>query len=89
MKKKKQGGTTTSIEEDEFTSQIERDMSFLVSLSIVEMPSNLWYINNGASNHMYGVREHFIDITKFGIKLEIVLGNNTIVRVAGRGTISF
>jgi hypothetical protein len=88
-KKKKQGGTTTSTEEDEFASQFEREMSLLVSLSMVETPSNVWYIDNGASNHMFGVREHFTDLTESGIKLEIVLGNNTIVNACGHGTISF
>jgi hypothetical protein len=88
-KKKKQGGTTTSTEEDEFASQFEREMSLLVSLSTVETPSSVWYIDSGASSHMSGVREHFTDLTESGIKLEIVLGNNTIVRAAGRGTVSF
>jgi hypothetical protein len=88
-KKKKLGGTIESTEEDESASQFEREMSLLVSLSIVETPSNVWYINSGASIHMSGVREHFIDLTETGIKLEIVLGNNTIVRAARCGTISF
>jgi hypothetical protein len=64
-------------------------MSLLVSLSIVEMPSSVWYIDNGASSHMSGVRKHFTDLTESGIKLEIMIGNNTIVRVVVRGTISF
>jgi hypothetical protein len=87
-KKKKQGGTTTSAEKDEFASQFEREMSLLVSLSTVETPSSVWYIDSGASSHMSGVREHFTDLTKFVIKLEIVLENNTIVRAVGRGTVS-
>jgi hypothetical protein len=61
----------------------------LVSLSTVETPSSVWYIDSGASSHMYSVREYFNDLTDYGIKLEIVVGNNTIVREAGRGTISF
>jgi hypothetical protein len=88
-RKKKQGGTTASAKEDEFTSQFEREMSFLVSLSTIETPSSVWYIDSGASNHMFGVREHFTDLTETGIKLEIVLGNNTKVKAIGRSTISF
>jgi hypothetical protein len=38
---------------------------------------------------MSGVREHFIDLKDPKIKLEIVLGDNTIVRVVGCGTVSF
>jgi hypothetical protein len=87
--RKKQGGTAASAKEDEFASQFERDMSLLVSLFIVETPSNVWYIDSGASNHMYGVREHFTDLIETRIKLETVLGNNTIVRTARCGTVSF
>jgi hypothetical protein len=78
-----------SIEEDEFSSQFEKEMSLLVNLSMVETPSNVWYIDSGASNHMSGVRERLADLTEFGIKFEIVLGNNTIVRAVGRDTVSF
>jgi hypothetical protein len=88
-KKKKQGGTVASAEEDEFASQFEREMSLLVSLSTVETPSSVWYIDSGASKHMFSVREHFTDLTESGIKLEIVLRNNTIVKAAGHGTVSF
>jgi hypothetical protein len=61
----------------------------LVSLSTVETPSCVWYLDSGASSHMSDVREHFTNLTESGIKLEIVLGNNTIVRVVGHGTVSF
>jgi hypothetical protein len=64
-------------------------MSLLLSLSKVETPSGVWYIDSGASSHMSGVREHFTDLIETGIKLEMVLGNTTIVRVTGRGTVSF
>jgi hypothetical protein len=88
-KKKKQGGIATSTEEDEFASQFEREMSSLVSLSTIQTPSSVWYIDSGASSHMSGVRENFTDLTEIGIKLEIVLGNNTIVRAVGCGIVSF
>jgi hypothetical protein len=76
-------------EEDEFASQFERECSLIVCCSLVETPSRIWYIDNGASSHMLGVREHFTDLKDPKIKLEIVLGDNTIVRVARHGTISF
>jgi hypothetical protein len=62
-------------------------MSLLVNLSTVETPSSVWYIDSGASNHMSGVREHFTDLTESGIKLDIVLGNNTIVKADRRGRV--
>jgi hypothetical protein len=88
-KKKKQIGTAASAKVDEFTSQFEREYSLLVSLSTVETPSSVLYIDSGASSHMSGVREHFTDLTESRVNLEIVLGNDTIVRAVGRGTISF
>jgi hypothetical protein len=89
MKKKKEGGTTTLVEEDEFASQFETEISLIVSLSTFETPSSVWYMDNGGFNHMFGVREHFIDLIEFGVNLEIVLGNYTIVKSVGRNTISF
>jgi hypothetical protein len=88
-KKKKQGGTAATTEEEEFASQFERECSLIVCCSTVESPSNVWYIDSGASSHMSGVREHFTDLRDPEIRLEIVLGDNTIVRAAGRGTVSF
>jgi hypothetical protein len=38
---------------------------------------------------MSGVRENFINIRYLEIRLEIVLGDDTIVGVARHGTISF
>ena len=61
----------------------------IVCCSTVETPSCIWYINSGASRHMSGVREHFTDLRDLEIKLEIVLGNDTIVKAAKHGTISF
>jgi hypothetical protein len=88
-KKKKQGGIATTTEEDAFASQFKRECSLIVCCSIVETPSCIWYINSGASSHMSGVREHITDPRDPEIKLEIVLGVNTIVRAAGHGTLSF
>jgi hypothetical protein len=87
--KKKQGGTAATAQEDEFASQFERECYFIVCCSKVEKPSSIWYVDSEPSNHMSGVREHFTDLTETGIKLEILLGNNTIVKAVGRGTVYF
>jgi hypothetical protein len=88
-KKKKQGGTSAMAEENEFASLFERECSLIVCCSTVESPSRIWYIDSGASSHMSGVREHFTDLRDPEIKLEIVLGDDNIVRATGRGTVSF
>jgi hypothetical protein len=87
--KKKQGGTAATTQEDEFPSQFERECYFIVCCSTVETPSSIWYVDSEASNHMSGVREHFTDLGDLEIKLEIVLGDNTIVRAVGHSTVSF
>jgi hypothetical protein len=38
---------------------------------------------------MSGVRENFIDLIDREIRLEIVLGDNTIVKAVGHGTVSY
>jgi hypothetical protein len=88
-KKKKRDGTIAIAEEDEFASQFERECSLIVCCSTVESPSRIWYIDGGTSNQTSGVREYFIDLRDPEIKFKIVLGDDTIVRVVGHGTISF
>jgi hypothetical protein len=61
----------------------------IVCCSTVETPSNVWYIDSEPSSHMSGVREHFTDLRDPEIRLEIVLGDNTIVKTVGRVRISF
>jgi hypothetical protein len=87
-KKKKKGGTTTTADE-EFTTQFERECDFIVCCLTVESPSSIWYVDIGASCNMSGVREHFTNLRDPEIRLEIMLGDNTIVRALGCGTIPF
>jgi hypothetical protein len=56
---------------------------------LLETPSNIWYVDSEASSHMSGVREHFTNLKDREIKLEIVLGDNTIIRATGHSTVSF
>jgi hypothetical protein len=87
--KKRSGGTTTTTDEEEFTTQFERECAFLICCTTVETTPNIWYIDSGASSHMTGVREHFTDLRDPEVKMEIALGDDTIVRVVGRGTVTF
>ena len=38
---------------------------------------------------MTGVREYFSDLTEKGLDIEVVLGDDSIFRVVGIGTLSF
>jgi hypothetical protein len=62
---------------------------WLICCTLVESTPSIWYIDNGASSHMTGVREHFTDLRDSKVKMEIALVDDIIVRVASRGTITF
>ncbi|XP_074323095.1 uncharacterized protein LOC141660036 [Apium graveolens] len=47
---------------------------------------NMWYIDNGASNHMTGQREKFEKLDKT-VKGEVKFGDGFIVKIEGKGTI--
>ena len=51
--------------------------------------STTWYIDSGASSHMTGAREMFSELSQTGRDVEVVLGDNTVVRAVGRETITF
>jgi hypothetical protein len=87
--KKKKGGTTTTTEEAKFQTLFERECAFLICYTSVETTPNIWYINNGASSHMIGVREHLTDLRDTEVRMEIALGDDTLVRVAGRDIVAF
>jgi hypothetical protein len=85
-KKKKQ--TTASTEVEEFFAKFDKEFSLVVCLSTRTTHSSVWYIDNGASCHMTGVREHLTDLTQIG-DLEVVLGDDRVVKAVGSGTVSF
>ena len=51
--------------------------------------SSTWYIDSGASSHMTGDRDMFSEMSESKLELEVVLGDDTMVRVVGRGTVHF
>ena len=73
---------------EEFSHRFEKRYSLFVCLSSRAPSTSICYIDSRASRHMTGVREYFIDITKIG-DLEVVLGDNLVVKEVGSGTISF
>jgi hypothetical protein len=85
-KKKKQ--TTTSIDVEDFSHGFEKEYSLLVCLSSRETSTNVWYIDSEASRHIKGDREYFTNLTEIG-DIEVVPGNDSVVKVFGSGTISF
>jgi hypothetical protein len=60
-----------------------------VCCSSVEYSPHIWYIDSGASSHITGIQEHFSDLRDTEVRIDISLGDNRIVIVAGIGTVSF
>jgi hypothetical protein len=87
--KERPGGTTTIADETEFQAQFERECAFHICCTSVETTPSIWYIDNGASSHMTGLREHLTDLRDPEVRMGIALGDDSIVRVAGHGTITF
>ncbi|XP_074342357.1 uncharacterized protein LOC141679888 [Apium graveolens] len=53
-----------------------------------EMEKNIWYLDNGASNHMTGHREKFVKLD--GIeKGEVRFSDGSLVKIEGKGSIRF
>jgi hypothetical protein len=85
-KKKKQITTSTTVEE--FSTKFDKEFSLVVCFSMRTTHSDMWYIDSGASRHMTGVREHLTDLTQIG-DVEVVLGDDRVVKAVGCGTVSF
>nr|GEW50703.1 zinc finger, CCHC-type [Tanacetum cinerariifolium] len=48
--------------------------------------ASMWYLDNGASNHMTGVKSHFKDINE-GVSGRLRFGDGSYVQIKGRGSI--
>ncbi|XP_074338190.1 uncharacterized protein LOC141676044 [Apium graveolens] len=51
------------------------------------MESNLWYLDNGASNHMFGQIENFDDLDK-SMSGKFKFGDNSVVHIKGKGSVT-
>ncbi|GKA47795.1 zinc finger, CCHC-type containing protein [Tanacetum coccineum] len=47
---------------------------------------SLWYLNNGASNHMTGVREHFKELDE-KVSRKVRFGDDSYIEIKGKGLI--
>lgn len=50
--------------------------------------SNLWYLDNGASNHMTGQKSKFTELDE-GITGQVKFGDGSTVKIEGKGSIIF
>jgi len=90
MKKEKGKNVAASAEVEEFASQFDREFSFMASTSNSVVPSSwIWYVDSGASRHMTRGKDQFTQFLDRRINLEIELGDESIVRAVGIGTVTF
>jgi len=73
---------------EEFSHRFKKEYLFLVCLFSRASPTNISYNDSGSSHHMTCVHEFLIDLTKIS-DLEVVLGDDSVVKEVGSGTISF
>eukprot|EP00253_Pinus_taeda_P035422 PITA_35422 len=66
--------------------QVQRECA-LPTTSIAT--SSIWYVDSGASHHMTAVREYFSELSEDDTDMEVVLGDDNMVRVVGVGTLTF
>ena len=78
----------SSITSRDFEDHMEHSMIVGHSLSATTT-SSTWYIDSGASSHMTGDRDMFTEMSESYLELEVVLGDDIVVRAVGRGIVLF
>jgi hypothetical protein len=86
---RKKGGTAATAKEAEFQTQFERECAFLICCTSVETTPSIRYIDSKASSHITGVKEHLTDLRDTEVRMEISLGDDSLVRVVGIGVVTF
>ena len=69
----------------ELSTKLEEEFACLANSA----SAYFWYIDNGASAHITGVREHFSSYQEEQIDFQVTMGNITKCTPVGRGTIAF
>ena len=78
----------SSITSRDFEDHMENSMIVGHSLSATTT-SSTWYIDSGASSHMIGDHDMFTEVSDSDLEMEVVLGDDTVMRAVGRGTVRF
>lgn len=50
--------------------------------------SNVWYLDNGASNHMTGTKSKFSNLNE-DVTVQVKFGDGSTVKIKGKGNITF
>jgi hypothetical protein len=71
-----------------FVSQFELDFT-LITCMASSASGSMWYLDSGASFHMTGDKESFIDLEERDLRMHIEMGDDGKYSEIGIGTISF
>ena len=66
-------------------SKLEEEVACMTSVA----SSEVWYIDSGASWHMTGIRECFLEYREEKMNFQITMGNKAKCTLVGKGTIVF
>ncbi|XP_026441683.1 uncharacterized protein LOC113340837 [Papaver somniferum] len=66
--------------------QEESEVLLLACFTAQDHNNNKWYLDTGCSNHMYGMKELFVDLDE-SLTTNVKFGNNETVPVMGKGKI--
>jgi hypothetical protein len=87
-KKKNKPQMAASAEVEEFAKSFEEDFCFIACMAS-SIVSDIWFVDSGASCHMMGHKEFFSRLQEGGVNLHIELGDDTLYKAQGIGTITF
>lgn len=83
---------TSDVEEEEKTNfiekkeEIEGSTLLLVLKKEEQEDSSTWYLDNGASNHMYGEKKMFVMLDEYA-RGDILFGDSSKIQIKGKGSI--
>jgi hypothetical protein len=86
--KKKNKTVVGSATGEALVSQFELDFT-LIACMASSASGSVWYLDSGASFHMTGDKESFIDLEEKDLRMHIEMGDNGRYSETGIGTITF
>jgi hypothetical protein len=85
----KKGSMTNTTEEEKFRTLFERECVFLICFTSIQIAPSIWYIHNGASSDMNGVRENLNDLRDIEVRMNISISDDTLVIDVGIDIVTF
>ena len=85
---KSKKGSSKGSDGEALASQFELDFS-LIACMVSSMVGCVWYLDSGASFHMFGDKNIFSTLEEKDLQMRIEMGDDGKHRVSGEGTVVF